>query len=123
MRSYYRFAALIAAIILLGACNQRQPTLKSSFRTIVDKEVWRVCDSLTESNAYAEDSAGARRLLQQQLERFPDWKDSATHSWLLLQSSEIYGYHGPLDSVERLCEQALNYFENHPEYPLPLNMC
>lgn len=122
MPTCFRFAAFIAVIISFCACSQKQPT-RRPLSGIIDKEVWHVTDSLTKNNIFANDSTGASLLLLRQLKRFPDWKDSATHAWLLLQSSEIYGYYGPLDSLEAYCEQALGYFENHPEYPLPLNMC
>jgi tetratricopeptide (TPR) repeat protein len=124
MNMYYRrLIIVLATIIFCYSCDSKKPPHKPHLKETIDKEAWQACDSLVEHNIFGADSAMTHKVLQNQLKRFPDWKDSATHAWLLVNIGEAYGYTGQLDSVEKYSREALTYYENHPEYPLPLNMC
>ena len=123
MNMHYRLIIVLATIMLYYSCDSEKPSRNLQLKETIDKEVWQAWDSLVEHEIFGADSAATHGVLQKQLNRFPDWKDSATHAWLLVNIGEAYGYSGQLDSIEKYSREALAYYENHPVYPLPLNMC
>jgi cell division protein FtsL len=123
MNMHCRLVIVLATIMLCYGCGPEKPSHDLQLKETIDKEVWQVCDSLVKHNIFGADSAATHSVLQKQLAHFPDWKDSATHAWLLVNIGDAYGYSGQMDSVKKYSLEALTYYENHPEYPLPLNMC
>ncbi|XZF14235.1 sensor histidine kinase [Chitinophagaceae bacterium MMS25-I14] len=121
-----RFLLLITGLLFFTACGRRQANTEvRTLQKLVDKPAWAVCDTMMAlfRSPRNIDPDSIITVLKTELKKYPYQTDSATHAWLTVNIGQAYGYKGELDSLGDYCFHALPYFESHPDFLLPLNMC
>ncbi len=122
MNPYRKVCTLMLMLIYMAACKNNQEPHTPILDDLIDKQVLHIHDSVST----AKDPAIVRSnlIMLHQLEKdYPYSKDSASHAVIALDISIHYGTIGQFDTSITYANDALPYFESHPEFQLPLTRC